>query len=114
MICQVLPPFAVTVVPVPLASMEVSYAQWKVYLLHWAPVSSVVAALTSMNSFLWFFAWVATARAADEVGTSRMTSAPLRSYSSWALVLAISGLFWWSALVTSIFLATALSPYLAL
>jgi hypothetical protein len=28
--------------------------------------------------------------------------------------LAISGLFWWSAVVTSIFLATALSPYLAL
>jgi len=51
-------------------------------LLAEAPDSAMVAALTSMNSFLWFFAWVATARAADEVGTSRMTSAPPRSYSS--------------------------------
>jgi hypothetical protein len=64
-----------------------------------------------MNSFLWFFAWLATARAADEVGTSRMMSAPPRSYSSWALVLAMSGLFWWSVDVTSILSTTALSAY---
>src|ERR1700755_1294955 len=97
MIVQFLAPLAVTVVPVPLASMYVLYAHWNVYLLHAEPVSAVVAALTSRNSFLCFFAWVAPASAADEVGTSRMTSAPPRSYSSAAFVLAMSGLFWWSA-----------------
>jgi hypothetical protein len=85
-----------------------------VYLLQDFPVSSVVAAPTSMKSFFLFFACVATASAAEEVGTSRMMSAFCRSYISWALVLAMSGLFWWSAWTTSMVLATALSPCFAL
>ena len=68
----------------------------------------------SMNSFFFALACVATASAADEVGTSRMMSALSRSYISCALVLAMSGLFWWSAVTISMSLATALSPYFAL
>jgi hypothetical protein len=79
-----------------------------------APVSSVVAAVMLMCSFFFASAWPATASAADEVGTSRMMSAFCRSYISCALVLAISGLFWWSATTTSMFLLTASSPCLAL
>jgi hypothetical protein len=85
-----------------------------VYLLHLAPVSSVVAAPTLMWSFFLAAAWPATARAAEEVGTSRMTSAFWRSYISWAWVLATSGLFWWSAEMTSMLVVRALSPCLAL
>ena len=84
------------------------------YLLQDLPVRAVVPAPMSMKSFFFVFAWVATARAAEEVGTSRMMSALSRSYISCALVLAMSGLFWWSAWTISMFLATALSPYLAL
>src|SRR5680860_1802287 len=90
MIDQFSPTSSVTVVPVPLASMYVSYAQWNVYLLHWAPVSSVVAAPTLRKSFLAAAACSATARAAEDVGTSRITSAPWRSYISCAWVLAVS------------------------
>src|SRR6185436_7486783 len=111
---QLLPPCSTIAAPVPLASMKVSYAQWNKYLLHDAPVRAVVAAPTSMKSFFLALACVATARAADDVGTSRMMSAFCRSYISCALVLAMSGLFWWSALTISMVLATALSPYLAL
>src|SRR6266545_956247 len=83
------------------------------YLLHALPVRSVVAAVTFRYSFFFWLATVATASAADDVGTSRMASALCRSYSSWALELATSGLFWWSAVTTSMFLVIALSPYLA-
>src|SRR6187200_613341 len=106
-----LPPCATVAVPVPLASMWVSYAQWKVYLLQDLRVRAVVAAPTSMKSFFLAFAWLATASAADEVGTSRMMSAFCRSYISCALVLAMSGLFWWSAVTISMVFATALSAY---
>jgi hypothetical protein len=85
-----------------------------VYLLQAFPVRSVVAALTLKYSFFFCFAMSATASAADEVGTSKSASAPERSYISVALVLAMSGLFVWSAVMTSIFLVTAESPYFAL
>ena len=81
------------------------------YLLHCAPVSAVEPAVMLMCSFFLALAWPATASAAEEVGTSRMMSAFCRSYISWALVFAMSGLFWWSAVTTSIVEATALSPY---
>jgi hypothetical protein len=71
----------------------------------------VVAAPVLKYSFLAWPATVCTARAADEVGTSKSASAFLRSYISRAWVLAISGLFWWSALMTSMFRVIALSPY---
>ncbi|MNL51985.1 hypothetical protein D3C87_1751250 [compost metagenome] len=42
-----------------------------------------------------------TARAAEEVGTSTITSTPSSSYHWRAMVEATSGLFWWSAEMTS-------------
>jgi hypothetical protein len=82
--------------------------------LHCAPVSSVVPAPMSKKSFFFCSAWVATASAADDVGTSKIASTPLRSYISWALVLAISGWFWWSAEITSMLSVTASLPYFSL
>lgn len=83
-------------------------------MLHFTPLSVVVAAVMLKYGFRFSFATSATFSAADEVGTSKIASTALRSYISAARVLATSGLFWWSAVTTVMSPVTALSPCLAL
>jgi hypothetical protein len=58
------------------------------------------------------FSWVifCTARAIDEVGTSTMVSTFSVSYQLRAMLEPTSGLFWWSAAITSIGLPLTLPP----
>ena len=51
-----------------------------------------------------------TASATDDVGTSRITSTPSRSIHWRAIETARSGLFWWSAVMTSTFSPLAAAP----
>ena len=60
-----------------------------------------MAAPTLMCSLSFCFATPATARATELVGTSRIMSTPSRSYHCAAMPAPRSGLFWWSALMTS-------------
>src|SRR5580658_1203346 len=70
---------------------------------HCVVVSAVVAGPTARNILFFSRVTPCTASATDEVGTSRITSTPSRSYHWRAIDTARSGLFWWSAVITSTF-----------
>ena len=64
---------------------------------HFAPVRSEVAAPELMKTLSFSRVMSVTASAAEEVGTSTITSTPSSSYHWRAMLEAMSGLFWWSA-----------------
>src|SRR6185503_13284157 len=87
----------VIAVPVPLASIHVSYVQCTVFGVHALPVRSDEAAPDTRNTFpLSFVIWF-TANATPEFGTSTITSTLSVSYHWRAIAEPTSGLFWWSA-----------------
>src|SRR3954469_21559059 len=96
--------------PAALDSAQVSYAQWIVLGEHALPVRSEVPAPESRNTLFLLLVTSLTASATDEVGTSTMTSTPLVSYHSRAMLEPMSGLFWWSAEITSIGRPATLPP----
>src|SRR5208337_4245761 len=77
---------------------------------HCVVVSAVDAGPTARNILFFSFVTPCTASATDEVGTSRITSTPSRSYHWREIDTARSGLFWWSALMTSTFSPLAAAP----
>src|SRR6201999_20727 len=97
---QDLNPCEISDPPVEWAFSYVSKLQTIVFGLHCSSVSdeTVAEALSMILSLS--FATSATASATEEVGTSAATSTPPSNH--WrAMEAATSGLFWWSALITS-------------
>ena len=91
------PPVFTIALPVPLASIHVSYVQWIVLGEHALPVRSDDAAPDTRNALpLSFVIWF-TASATPELGVSTMTSTLSTSYHWRATAEPTSGLFWWSA-----------------
>src|SRR6476469_10480010 len=77
---HVSPPCLVIAVPVPFASIHVSYDQCTVFGVHAFPVRSEVPGTTARNTlFLSFVIWL-TASATPEFGTSTITSTLSVSY----------------------------------
>src|SRR5690349_843838 len=99
---QLVPPCLPTAVPVPLASIHVSYTQWMVLGEHLAPVRSELPGPEPMNALFFSFVTWLTASATPEFGTSTITSTPSASYHLRAIWEPTSGLFRWSPLTTSI------------
>src|SRR4030095_7097614 len=94
---QLSPPVFTIALPVPFASIQVSYVQWIVLGEHALPVRSDEAAPETRNALplsrvIWF-----TARATPEFGVSTMTSTFSASYHLLAMLDPMSGLFWWAA-----------------
>src|SRR3954469_3705632 len=98
---QVSPPVFTIALPVPLASIQVSYVQCTVFGEHLAPVRSELAAPELMNTLPLVRTTSLTARATPELGTSTITSTPSASIHLFAIWVATSALFWWSAEITS-------------
>src|SRR5512132_1832828 len=94
---HVSPPDLTIALPVPLASIHVSYVQWTVLGVHALPVRSEEAGPLARNT--WFFSFVIwfAASATPEFGTATMTSTLSVSYHGRAMAEPMSGLFWWSA-----------------
>ena len=89
--------------PVPLASIQVSYRKCTTLALHDLPDRSAVAEpVLTWALFLSLEIW-AIARPTDEVGTSVIMSTLSVSYHWRAMLEPTSGLFWWSALTISTF-----------
>ena len=65
------------------------------------PVRSAVAAVEFRKTLFFSFTTPFTASATEEVGTSTITSTPSRSNHCRAMLEPTSGLFWWSAAITS-------------
>src|SRR6476661_4939058 len=94
---QLVPPCLVIAVPVPLASIQVSYAQCTVLGEHALPVRSELPGPDARNTLpLSFVIWF-TASATPEFGTSTITSTWSTSYHWRAMFEPTSALFWWSA-----------------
>ena len=98
-----MPPAFTTALPVPCASIQVSYSQCTVLGEQSLPVRSEVAAPVLMKALPFSRVTWLMAKATDEVGTSTMTSTPSVSYHLRAMLEPTSGLFWWSADTTSTF-----------
>src|SRR5512147_844099 len=94
---HVSPPALVIAVPVPFASIHVSYAQWTVLGEQALPVRSDVPGPTARNALPFSFVMPLTASATPELGVSTITSTLSASYHCRAIALPTSGLFWWSA-----------------
>src|ERR1051326_2754897 len=94
---QVSPPVLTIALPVPFASIHVSYVQWIVFGVQALPVRSDAAAPETRNTLPFSLVTSLTARATLDVGTSTMTSTLSASYHWRAIWLRTSGLFWWSA-----------------
>src|ERR1044071_2348993 len=105
---MVSPPFLMISRPAALDSAQVSYVQWIVLGEHALPVRSDVPAPDTRNTLFLVlsFPWSAT----DEVGTSTMASTAWVSNHSRARLEPMSGLFWWSAAITSIVMPATLPP----
>src|SRR3954462_7069578 len=97
---QDLKPWATIDPPVDTAFSYVSKLQTIELGLHWSSVSEATVADAFSISLSFSRATCATARATDDVGTSAATSTPLSNHCR-AIAAATSGLFWWSALMTS-------------
>src|SRR5215831_19497888 len=98
---QVSPPVLTIALPVPFASIHVSYVQWMVFGEQALPVRSEEAAPETRNAFpLSLVIWL-TASATPEFGTSTITSTLSVSYHWRAIAEPTSGLFWWSAEMSS-------------
>ena len=67
------------------------------------PVRSAVPPVELTITLFFSLVTSLTARATDEVGTSRIMSTPSESYHLRAMLEPTSGLFWWSAVTISIF-----------
>src|ERR1044071_3334526 len=96
--------------PAALDSAQGSYVQWIVLGEHALPVRSDVPAPDTRNTLFLVLVTSLTASATDEVGTSTMASTPLVSNHSRARLEPMSGLFWWSAAITSIVMPATLPP----
>src|SRR5215210_8147447 len=83
--------------PVPLASAQVTKVQCTVFGLHLLPFRSDAAPAETISTLFFSRVTSATASDTEEVGTSRMRSAPSWSYHFRAIEEPLSGLFWWSA-----------------
>src|SRR6185295_3586662 len=94
---QLSPPDLTIALPVPLASIHVSYVQCTVLGEHALPVRSEDAGPDARNTFPFSFVIWLTARATPELGTSTITSTLSVSYHWRAMAEPTSGLFWWSA-----------------
>src|SRR6201996_2112106 len=97
---QDLKPCATRDPPVEWAFSYVSKLQTIVFGLHWSSVSDDTVAEAFSISLSLSLATCATASATEDVGTSAATSTPLSNHCR-AMAAATSGLFWWSALMTS-------------
>src|SRR5512144_1516819 len=94
---QLSPPVFTIALPVPFASVLVSYVQCTEFGEHALPGRSDDAApettnVLALSLVIWF-----TASATEEVGTSKITSTLSASYHCRATEEPTSGLFWWSA-----------------
>ena len=69
-----------------------------------------VAAPVTMVILFFSLPSACTASATEEFRFSTVMSTPSRSNHCWVTFLAMSGLFWWSALTTSMFLPKILPP----
>src|SRR5689334_16288952 len=98
---HVLPPVFTSALPVPLASIHVSYVQCTVFGLQLAPVSAEVAAPDTTNTLFFSFVTSLTASATPELGTSTIMSTPSASYHLRAIADPTSGLLRWSPETTS-------------
>src|SRR5512147_1276220 len=96
--------------PVPLASIQVSYVQWMVFGEQALPVRSEVAAPETRNALPFLRVISLTASATEEVGTSKIASTLSTSYHWLAMLEPTSGLFWWSAPTTSTFMPFFAAP----
>src|SRR5690242_7172299 len=92
-----LPPCLVIAVPVPFASIHVSYVKWTVFGVHALPVRSDEPGPDARKTLFLSLVICDTASATPELGTSTMTSTPSASYQRRAIDEPTSGLFWWSA-----------------
>src|SRR6185437_15606564 len=99
---QVLPPCFTTAVPVPFASIQVSYTQWMVFGEHLLPVRSELPGPEPMKALFFSRVTWLTASATPELGVSTITSTPSSSYHLRAICEPTSGLFRWSPPTTSI------------
>src|SRR6185312_11878684 len=99
---QVLPPCFTTAVPVPFASIQVSYTQWMVFGEHLLPVRSELPGPEPMKALFFSRVTWLTASATPEFGVSTITSTPSSSYHLRAICAPTSGLFRWSPETTSI------------
>ena len=77
---------------------------------HALPVRSEVAAPETRNALFFSRVTWLMARATDEVGTSTITSTLSTSYHCRAMLEPTSGLFWWSAEITSTFMPFFAAP----
>src|SRR5215813_15591485 len=107
---HVSPPVLTIALPVPFASIHVSYVQWIVFGEHALPVRSEEAAPETRKAFpLSLVIWL-TASATPELGTSTITSTLSVSYHWRAMAEPTSALFWWSAETISTFIPFLSAP----
>src|SRR5882762_255224 len=101
------PPVLTIALPVPLASIHVSYVQWIVLGEQALPLRSEVAAPDTRKALPFSRVIWLIASAIEEVGTSTMTSTLSTSYHWRAMLEPTSGLFRWSAESNSTFMPFA-------
>src|SRR5512140_3144875 len=99
---HVSPPCFTSAVPVPFASIHVSYVQWIVLGEHLAPERSELPGPEPRNTLFFSFVISLTASATPEFGVSTTTSTPSSSYHLRTICEPTSGLFRWSPPTTSI------------
>src|SRR6185436_1328843 len=104
------PPVLTIALPVPFASIQVSYVQCTVFGEQALPVRSDEAAPELMNAFFLSRVIWLTASATPELGVSTMTSTLSTSYHWRAMAEPTSGLFWWSAEMISTFMPFFAAP----
>src|SRR5438477_11783687 len=111
---QVSPPALTTAAPVPFANATVSYVQCTEVGAQALPVRSEAAAPDIRKTLFLLRATSWTASATLEVGTSTIASTPSLPNHWLAIADPTSGLFWWSALISSIVLPLPLPPTAAI
>src|SRR5882762_10466508 len=104
------PPVLTIALPVPLASIHVSYVQWIVLGEQALPLRSEVAAPDTRKALPFSRVIWLIASAIEEVGTSTMTSTLSTSYHWRAMLEPTSGLLRWSAETSSTFMPFRAAP----
>lgn len=98
---QLPPPCFVTAEPVTLARFQLSYVQCTVLALHDAPLSAEDPPAVTMQTRSFSAEMAEQASATAELVRSVTMSTPSLSYHPRRMPTPTSGLFWWSAAITS-------------
>src|SRR4051794_23183371 len=101
---QLPPPCFVTAVPVTCARFQLSYVQCTVLALQDPPVSAEDPPAVTMQTRSFSAEMAEQARATAELVRSATMSTPSLSYQPRRIPTPTSGLFWWSAAITSTFM----------